>query len=176
MPSPRPNRSRPRRLLTAAAAFTLVASVFVGFASGFWHYECRWWDGNGFSCRYFSIARGRIEAGRTDLFRVMDAGPAESLKYQPEVSWRWRWRRWADRPMVFFRPYWAAPDMNLDWIVSIPLWIPGVLSAAVLVPPVLRTARRRRRFKAGRCPRCGYDLAGLAPAAVCPECGRSPAE
>jgi hypothetical protein len=31
--------------------------------------------------------------------------------------------------------------------------------------------RRRRRCRAGRCARCGYDLAGLAAGTVCPECG-----
>lgn len=33
--------------------------------------------------------------------------------------------------------------------------------------------RRRRRRRAGRCPRCGYDRAGLAAGAVCPECGHA---
>jgi len=32
--------------------------------------------------------------------------------------------------------------------------------------------RSRRRARAGACPSCGYDLAGLTPGSACPECGR----
>ena len=30
---------------------------------------------------------------------------------------------------------------------------------------------RRKRLPEVACPSCGYDLAGLSPSAVCPECG-----
>jgi hypothetical protein len=36
---------------------------------------------------------------------------------------------------------------------------------------VIGPVRRWRRRRAGRCPACGYDRAGLAAGAVCPECG-----
>lgn len=170
MRGPLLRRPRLRRLLTAAAAFTLAISLIPLVASGFWHYEYRRWDGNGFSCRYLQIARGRIEAGRTDLFRVMDAGPAHSLKYQSDIPLRWRWSSWTSRPVVSFERYWPAPDMEWDWIISIPLWIPAAASAAALAPPVFMSLRRRRHLKAGRCVGCGYSLAGLT-GDICPECG-----
>jgi len=44
----------------------------------------------------------------------------------------------------------------------------SVLWLAFAAPRVLRTSRRRRR---GQCLACGYELAGLAPGSVCPECG-----
>jgi hypothetical protein len=34
--------------------------------------------------------------------------------------------------------------------------------------------RHWRRSRGGRCVKCGYDRAGLAPEAACPECGSSP--
>jgi hypothetical protein len=58
------------------------------------------------------------------------------------------------------------------WFV--PLWIPVALSG--LGAALVWRAGRHSPFGDGRCPKCGYELAGLAvtadgTSAVCPECG-----
>jgi hypothetical protein len=62
-------------------------------------------------------------------------------------------------------------------VPTLPIW-PGLVANTLLfstgwwlllsAPVWLRRGRRKAR---GRCIACGYDRAGLAPAANCPECG-----
>ncbi len=101
-------------------------------------------------------------------------------------GWPWRamsgaaWTSWRDPPLpdrsdglllltesphgpvaIPMRPIWKGLLADI-----------GVFSAAWAVPFVVPTiVRRVRRARGGRCRRCGYDRAGLAPGAICPECG-----
>ncbi len=57
--------------------------------------------------------------------------------------------------------------------VHVPLWWPLVAAVGATAQawrPDIRTWRRARR---GECLVCGYDLAGAAGGAACPECGGS---
>lgn len=54
--------------------------------------------------------------------------------------------------------------------LTIPLWLPTLLTAAVLIPQYFAIVRRSRRRGQGRCEQCGYDLRGSIDR--CPECGR----
>jgi hypothetical protein len=55
--------------------------------------------------------------------------------------------------------------------VQVPLWAPLVLSGCAVAVTWRMT---RRRVRPMECPRCAYDLSGLASGSVCPECGRNP--
>jgi hypothetical protein len=169
--SPPRNSARLFRLLRALAVVTLLLCLVMGIVSGFYHYEYRTWDDDGFSCRYLLLARGRIEAGRTDLFRIMDAGPTHALEFRHDTPLLSRWSAWTSHPIVSLKPYWPAPEMNWDWLVSIPLWIPAAASALFLTPVVIVGHRKRRRTRSGTCLTCGYSLAGIV-ADRCPECGQ----
>ncbi|HVU64866.1 MAG TPA: hypothetical protein VHC70_12875, partial [Phycisphaerales bacterium] len=58
-------------------------------------------------------------------------------------------------------PIWSGLALNTLFYGTIAwglLFLPG-------------TVRRWRRRRGGRCVKCGYDRAGLAAGAPCPECG-----
>ena len=60
-----------------------------------------------------------------------------------------------------------------SFTLVLPYWLLAGLSA---LPPATRAAaavRRRRRYRPGLCPACGYDL--RATPGRCPECGATPA-
>lgn len=57
--------------------------------------------------------------------------------------------------------------------VFVPLWMVMAAAGPLAGAAWWLHARERRRAGAGACVGCGYALAGLAPGAVCPECGRA---
>jgi hypothetical protein len=59
---------------------------------------------------------------------------------------------------------------------AIPLWV--VIAGSGLVTAIAwrLDILARRRAKLNLCPKCNYDRTGLAPSAVCPECGTAPAQ
>ena len=60
----------------------------------------------------------------------------------------------------------GRPDLQQGlWVTGIPIG----LTLFVLAVPYSRELERERRFRAGQCPACGYDL--RATPGRCPECG-----
>jgi hypothetical protein len=81
----------------------------------------------------------------------------------------------ADPPLLEWWPrlsYYYLYDTTCT-CVSIPLWIPLLPLLAATAAAWRLDAIARRRGRRGRCPACGYHLAGLSPA-PCPECGHGP--
>lgn len=68
----------------------------------------------------------------------------------------------------------AGGSANMDIrFVCIPIWFLVMLTTLPLVVGrALRAVARRRRVRAGLCPKCGYDL--RATPDRCPECGAVP--
>lgn len=64
----------------------------------------------------------------------------------------------------------ATITINLPWFILLTLVsLPWLLH----LPFAARRWYRRLQPKPGHCPKCNYDLAGLASSAMCPECGAS---
>jgi hypothetical protein len=98
------------------------------------------------------------------------------------------WSRWE---LECDANYLDLSDSTMWWDSSDPAWRAGVLwerlgpnvgAGVSLVYPVLLTAipaaflwyKYRRRYGPHQCQKCGYDRAGLAADAKCPECGIVP--
>jgi hypothetical protein len=62
----------------------------------------------------------------------------------------------------------------LGYTCYFPHWFLVLLFAVVPTTHLIPIIRARRRYLAGHCPHCGYDL--RATPERCPECGTSTAE
>ncbi len=109
-----------------------------------------------------------IEAGwpRTAFYGwwARDIAPANMFQRRGLLRLQFRLRNAAgqtpriDLPVL---PYW--PGLLTNTAIYAGAWW--------LLAATLRAIRHARRHRRGRCPRCGYDLSGLQPGALCPECG-----
>ncbi len=74
--------------------------------------------------------------------------------HEPSLNWRF-----------------GSGVFNKGRFMAIPLW-PAVLLSLLATAAAWRAdAKYLRRARVGSCAACGYDRAGLAAGAVCPECG-----
>lgn len=148
-------RSRRERIRRAAKWAGLVLCVLIGAAWG----ASRWWT----LCYCWSVSPNRV--GGVAINGGAFCGGVDHVVRMPPPGWG-GWRNthrstvWA--PLLIYQQY--GP------VLYAPLWIPFL---AVAAPTVWLWWRDRRRAEPGRCAACGYDLAGLASGAVCPECGKS---
>ena len=76
----------------------------------------------------------------------------------------------------FTRRDWWKPRWDSDgwWTrVLIPIWLPAVVMCSAAMTAWRLDTVARRRARVGHCTKCGYDRAGIAGDAKCPECGAS---
>ncbi len=66
---------------------------------------------------------------------------------------------------------WGSYRVPGSWWVQFPIWILLVLSAPVTAIAWRLDTLALRRSGLNLCRNCGYERAGLAAGAVCPECG-----
>ena len=141
-----------------AGLTVLLLVVWVGSGC----YRANWRIAAGTSVE---IGAGRLEYSEVSLFSDLArhgwATPEVGLRSiaagEPELNWSFR-----------------RADLGKALFVFIPLW-PAVLLSLLATAAAWRAdAKYLRRARVGMCPACGYDRAGLAPGAVCPECGNQP--
>ncbi len=151
-------RTRRGRVRRVAKWVGLVVCLVL---AGVW-LSSRWWG-----VRRTAMTNGRwlnLEIGRGVFAYNEVESEGTSLTRKPEWSFR------APTPaMLIWRPSWFVGGVPRQRLLWLPLWIP---LTALAVPTALLWWRDRRRARPGHCAACGYDLAGLAPGAPCPECGK----
>ena len=124
------------------------------------------WIGSGWYGGYYRARLDRMYIVSDGVFEIRTShGPLDRVKiewvsYDHDFSqWKW-WFRW-----------------NTVWLfshVEVPLWSPALLCLLATAAAWRADATYLRRVREGACPACGYDRAGLAAGAVCPECGKQP--
>jgi len=114
-----------------------------------------------------------------------NAGMCDSVYYPNYRSGRSSWyidrrERAFSRDPAPFTLVWTFPSVSSEqWSVGgdpatcvrIPLWTPVALSGLATTMAWRLDTLARRRARVGLCRTCSYDRTGLAPGAVCPECG-----
>jgi hypothetical protein len=115
-----------------------------------------------------SLGRGAIHAAWQPVNSAVWAGVAPFSEFQvTDVP-----------PRERFRTDWKPSYKQAlgTKAITVPLWLPLVLTLAPTAWLWGSEVRRRRAVRAGSCPSCGYDRRGLVGGAdvKCPECGTVP--
>jgi hypothetical protein len=109
--------------------------------------------GIGWPCTSFSVT---LEPRILGAVPASDPPPVFRGGFMSDLT-----RGWGPVRVVAWRP--VFPGLlygSLFWAVMV--------SPLIFAPAAVKARLRRRR---GQCAVCGYDRRGLAPAALCPECG-----
>ncbi len=131
-----------------AVVSVLLAVVWI--ASGWIVVRC----GNS-PAAYAGVERGRAYFGSRDRMLPGDAAGIDFF-----IGFPGRHRLWFT--------WYGGPNL---WELHIPLWIPAAIALASTTFAWRLDTLARRRANKNLCPKCSYSRTGLAPNAICPECG-----
>ncbi len=122
-----------------------------------------------------------LHLGRLQIHGMGAYGfPASPLSYQRLPDYNARLSHNGPLPPAPFTLMWRLDWIQFDpklsglrgpWTLWVPLWLPAASCVACATIAWFLDIRARRRAKRGACPKCSYSRTGLAPDAVCPECG-----
>ena len=143
---------KPHSRLRRAALVS--GAVVCGLLLGVWIASTRWYFGIVVGDRFWGIRDGTAICDRLSDWYARPEGLIDWGSNRVWLDWSFTW--WHD---------------GSGYIVAVPLWFPAGLSLLGTGALWRLDARARRRARVGACAKCGYDRAGLAPNAPCPECG-----
>jgi hypothetical protein len=140
---------------------TCVLVLTLWLASRAWFVEC-WWVSPRLYRYEVIFAEGLLVVSFHDALAQWQGSGAEK-----KTGWGWNAGQRRVEGLWTARWYSGPLASRLVW----PVWHPLL----VLVTVTAWLWRRdRRRARSGHCA-CGYDLAGLVPGVLCPECGKASA-
>jgi len=169
-------------LLTVLSLLLCLAFVAV-WVQGYWRvYRYLYESGRtaqGTSLGQIVSAKGHLGWTQTNYRWT---GPEVRGRNSPKWGWPGPYGGWQSNDAVLTAPspanvwpQWESfrsidpLDGGTRWSLGIPCWMPVLMFALLPAGQLTVGLRRRRRFNAGRCLRCGYDL--RATPGRCPECG-----
>jgi hypothetical protein len=140
---------------TVLSCLVVLATGVSAVYQDYWAFE---YPNRGEKCLgSVSLLPGAIVVSGTDIPHSYEGRPACSKWYSRRLAWTWRPRLYRSPSGTFVYREALIPFWLIFLVVGVPtafLWY------------------RNRRFPAGCCPRCGYDLTANE-SGRCPECGES---
>ncbi len=134
-----------------AGLTVLLVVVWIGS-----RWEFLYWEN--MNSGWFSVGRGQVA-------------------FSPPLLGASKWRDgnfFVGKRNLPFTSWFDAGIANGARFHAVPLWFPALLSLLATAAAWRFDAKYLRRVREGACSACGYDRAGLAAGAVCPECGKQP--
>ena len=116
-----------------------------------------WWNAEFLFGGHFGIM---VNRGAVEWVRFPPNAPPLATRLRLDVA-----------AAIDLTPWIETSRFGKGWDVTMPLWPASLLSLLATAAAWRGDAKYLRRVREGACPACGYDRAGLAAGAVCPECG-----